>query len=69
MLNEHPLTRTEAEEERIGVEIAEMLYLKPITARTADNTNEIGRYRTAYGTKTALGLYRTLKAIMNEGRD
>lgn len=67
MTNEHPLTRTEAEEERIGVEIAELLHLKPITPRTADSAGEIGRYRTTYGTKTALGLYRTLAAIIQKG--
>ena len=41
-----------------GLAIAKLLDLRP---------NEIGRYNTAIGDKTPLGLYRTIKRIVEEG--
>lgn len=41
-----------------GLAIAKLLDLHP---------NEIGRYQTAIGDKTPLGLYRTVKRIIEEG--
>lgn len=60
-------TITEAEEERRGKLIAQVLRLRTLTARSAHNTNDIGRYRTTWGTKTALGLYRIVQRIVEEG--
>jgi hypothetical protein len=42
-----------------GKQIAEILQLKPIKGYNPP------RYNTTHGTKTALGLYRTLKHIIN----
>jgi hypothetical protein len=56
---------TEENERRTGVRLAEVLGLKPVKAKgwTCE------RYETTYGTKTALGLYRTIAAVMNERED
>lgn len=52
---------TEEEETRRGVLIAKTLLLKQIRTGSAR-----GRFNTDSGTKTALGLYRTLKSIFTE---
>ena len=54
----------EQEETRRGALLAEVLALKPI--RNSES-GENGRYRTHWGTKTELGLYRTVKRIIEEG--
>lgn len=50
---------TEAEEIRRGQLMAEILGLR-------ENANR--QYRTQWGTKTALGLFRTMKRIVEEGK-
>ena len=47
----------------IGHKLAEMLALKPLTH------NGGYRYNTAWGTKTALGLYESVTRIIQEGID
>jgi hypothetical protein len=59
-MNTHMIT--EAEELKRGELLAEVLGLKQI--RSGD---EKGRYRTTWGTKTALGLYRTVERIIVDG--
>ena len=49
----------EAEETRRGQMLADVLDLP--------HSTEPGRYRTEWGSKTALGLYRTVKRIIEEG--
>ena len=41
-----------------GLAIAKLLDLRK---------NEVGRYNTSIGDKTALGLYRTMKRVLTEG--
>jgi len=53
---------TEEEETRRGVLIAKTLLLKQIRTGLAR-----GRFNTDSGTKTALGLYRTMQRIIKEG--
>lgn len=53
---------TEAEEIRRGDLIADVLNLKPIKAGAA-----VRMFNTSNGTKTPLGLFRTMKRIINEG--
>jgi len=58
----------EREEARRGKLLAEVLGLKPLTKRTTDTAADIGRYATTWGTKTDLGLFRTVKRIIEEGQ-
>lgn len=53
---------TEQEEIRRGELLAEVLHLRPI--RIGEET---GRYRTTWGSKTALGLFRTVERIILDG--
>jgi hypothetical protein len=55
-------TRTinETEETRRGELIVQILMLEP-------SRRESGRYETEWGTKTPLGLYRTIKRIIEKG--
>lgn len=52
----------DAEAIRRGAMLADVLYLKKIKSG-----HEEGRYKTRWGTKTALGLYLTLKRITEKG--
>ena len=54
-------TITEEEEKRRGELIADVLMLHR-------NPREQDRYSTAWGTKTDLGLYRTVKRKIEEGK-
>jgi len=51
-----PLTDKQAAE--AGAALAELLYLK--------KERKSGRYRTTWGTKSALGLYRTIERFLVE---
>jgi len=51
---------TITQEEERGKLIARVLGLKP-------SKIEQGRYMTEWGTKTAIGLYRTVKRLVEEG--
>lgn len=52
---------TEQEETRRGEMLALVLQLQKSQA-------EPGRYRTDWGTKTPLGIFRTVKRIVEEGK-
>ena len=58
---------TEAEETRRGLLIASILHLKPIAVKDMYPAKDFGRYHTAWGTKTALGLFRTVERIIKDG--
>ena len=47
-------------EEKIGKEVASMLFIKP---------NKKGEYKTEWGTKTALGLGRTIIQVVEDAND
>lgn len=49
----------ESEETRRGQLLVDVLCLRP--------SKEKGRYHTQWGTKTPLGLYRTIKRIVEQG--
>ena len=51
---------SEQEETRRGELLAEILHLKR-------SKTECGRYLTVWGTKTALGIYRTVERIVLDG--
>ena len=53
---------TEAEQTARGQEIARVLQLKP--ARDNGRRYKPERFNTTHGTKTALGLYRTLERLL-----
>lgn len=55
-----PTMMSEVEETRRGELLVEVLHL-------TRSTTESGRYRTAWGTKTALGIYRTVERIVLDG--
>lgn len=52
---------TEAEETRRGELIAEVLGLRR-------NPREQDRWLTTWGTKTSIGLFRTMKRLVEEGK-
>lgn len=56
---------TEEEETKRGVEIARILQLKP-TKDDKGKRYSPERYNTTHGTKTALGLFRTLAYQVNQ---
>jgi hypothetical protein len=56
-------TIDETEETQRGELIVQLLNLKP-----SRRDGEAGRVDTEWGTKTPLGLYRTLKRIIEEGK-
>lgn len=53
---------TEQQETKRGELLAEVLQLRLIRSG-----KDAGRYRTTWGTKTALGLYRTVERIILDG--
>ena len=55
-----PILLSEAEETRRGQLLIDVLHLKRCKA-------EPGRYDTEWGTKTALGIYRTVQRIVLDG--
>lgn len=55
---------TEEQEIARGRMLAELLRLKPIKGEGWS----VDRYDTTWGTKTALGLFRTVAAVVNEGK-
>lgn len=55
---------TEEEEARRGEALAEVLNLKKIRGG-----HDAGRYPTTWGTKTALGLYRTTRRIITNDKE
>jgi hypothetical protein len=59
---------TEKEEERRGLLLVDVLNLKPCKGetRTIDGKERV-LYCTTWGTKTALGLYRTVERIIKDG--
>ena len=59
---------TEEQEREAGLYLAEVLGLKPLTTRTAPSPSDAGRYLLGggYGTKTPLGLYRTVADIVRQ---
>jgi hypothetical protein len=59
----HNCPITYAEEIRKGEEIAKILQLKP--AKEGGKAFSPARWQTEHGTKTALGLYRTLNPFFN----
>lgn len=58
-----PFEEKEEEERRRGQMIVDILGLRKVK----DGSGPTPNYRTAWGTKTALGLYRTVKRIIEEG--
>lgn len=60
---------TEAEEAKRGAVLASMLNLKEAKQTTAHGVLPFDppRYSTEWGTKTALGLFRTIKRIVEDG--
>lgn len=57
---------TEQEETRRGELIVEMLHLVPTKPIRGESWTDV-RYLTKHGTKTALGLFRSIKRIVEEG--
>lgn len=56
---------TEAEETARGQKLVELLALKKSTQTDSQNRRfDPPRYETAWGTKTALGLFRSIAAVM-----
>lgn len=55
-------TLNEQEATRRGELLAEVLHLRLIRSGS-----DAGRYQTTWGTKTALGLYRTVERIILDG--
>lgn len=58
---------TEAEETKRGTALVEMLELLPMRQTQAEIRTHGRRYRTSWGTKTALGLFRSVKRIVEDG--
>lgn len=54
---------TEQEEKIIGQKLVTLLSLKPATNYDKEKYPE-PRYQTEFGTKTALGLFRTIAGVM-----
>ena len=56
-----PINSTEEHEYKSGAEIALLLQLKPARDERTGKRYIPDRYETTHGTKTALGLFRTLE--------
>lgn len=64
-------TITEEQEIERGIEIARVLQLKPAKYYDGSSRGKAynpPRYETTHGTKTALGLFRTMQCLIERGR-